>query len=48
MKSCGVPVIPGSDDLLNDVGEAKNLAEKVGYPVMIKHQRAAVAEGCAW
>ena len=36
MKSCGVPVIPGSDDVLNDVGEARNLAEKVGYPVMIK------------
>ena len=36
MKSCGVPVIPGSDDLLNDVGEARNLAEKVGYPIMIK------------
>ena len=36
MKSCGVPVIPGSDDVLNNVGEARNLAEKVGYPVMIK------------
>ena len=36
MKSCGVPVIPGSNDVLNDVGEARNLAEKVGYPVMIK------------
>ena len=36
MKSCGVPVIPGSDDVLNDVGEARDLAEKFGYPVMIK------------
>jgi acetyl-CoA carboxylase biotin carboxylase subunit len=36
MKSCGVPVIPGSNDVLNDVGEARTLAEKVGYPVMIK------------
>ena len=36
MMSCGVPVIPGSDDVLNDTGEARNLAEKVGYPVMIK------------
>ena len=36
MKSCGMPVIPGSNDVLNDVGEARNLAEKVGYPVMIK------------
>lgn len=36
MKSCGVPVIPGSNDVLNDVGEARNLAEKVGYPLMIK------------
>ena len=36
MKSCGVPVIPGSDDVLNDIGETRNLAEKVGYPVMIK------------
>ena len=36
MKSCGVPVIPGGDDVINEVVEAKKLAEKVGYPVMIK------------
>ena len=36
MKNCGVPVIPGSDDLINEVVEAKILAEKLGYPIMIK------------
>ena len=36
MKKAGVPTIPGSDGLLKDVGHAKKVAEKMGYPVMIK------------
>jgi len=36
MKKAGVPIIPGSDGLLNDVREAKKLANKMGYPVIIK------------
>ncbi len=36
MKKAGVPTIPGSDGLLKDVAEAKKIAKKMGYPVMIK------------
>ena len=36
MKSCGVPVIPGSDVAVTDEHEAVELAEKIGYPVILK------------
>jgi len=36
MRAAGVPVTPGSDGNLKDVEEALTLADKVGYPVMIK------------
>ncbi len=36
MKKAGVPTIPGSDGLLDTYEEAEELAEKIGYPVMLK------------
>ncbi|MFI5172062.1 MAG: acetyl-CoA carboxylase biotin carboxylase subunit [Chitinophagales bacterium] len=36
MKKAGVPVIPGSDGLIKDISEAKRLAKKIGYPVILK------------
>ena len=36
MKEAGVPCVPGSDGLLKDVADAKKVAKKMGYPVMIK------------
>jgi len=36
MKAAGVPTIPGSDGLLEDLKEAKKEAKKIGYPVIIK------------
>lgn len=36
MKEAGVPTIPGSDGILKDLNEAKKVASKMGYPVMIK------------
>ena len=36
MKKAGVPVIPGSEGLLSSVEEGQTLAEKIGYPVIIK------------
>lgn len=32
----GLPLVPGSDGAISDVGEAKALAETIGYPVIIK------------
>lgn len=36
MKAAGVPVIPGSDGLLDSVEEGQKLATDIGYPVIIK------------
>lgn len=36
MKEADVPVIPGSDGLVEDVDEAVRIAREIGYPVIIK------------
>lgn len=36
MKAAGVPTIPGSEGLLENVEQAIELAKEVGYPVMLK------------
>ncbi|WP_018660630.1 acetyl-CoA carboxylase biotin carboxylase subunit [Heyndrickxia acidiproducens] len=36
MKAAGVPIVPGSDGIVKDVEEAKEVADKIGYPVIIK------------
>ncbi len=41
MKKAGVPVIPGSDGVVTTFGDAIDVADKVGYPVILK----AVAGG---
>lgn len=36
MQEAGVPVIPGSDGAIDTLEEAEKLADKIGYPVMLK------------
>ncbi len=36
MKKAGVPTIPGSDGLLGDMDEAKEVAKRIKYPVILK------------
>lgn len=36
MIAAGIPCVPGSDGNLVDVEEARTLAKKIGYPVMLK------------
>ncbi|MBR8463270.1 acetyl-CoA carboxylase biotin carboxylase subunit [Campylobacter sp. faydin G-24] len=36
MQRAGVPVIPGSDGSISDIKVAKDLAIKIGYPVILK------------
>lgn len=36
MQRAGVPVIPGSDGAIKDIKFAKDLAKKIGYPVILK------------
>ncbi len=41
MKKAGVPVVPGSEGVVKNAGEAQEVARTIGYPVIIK----AVAGG---
>jgi len=36
MKRAKLPVIPGSDQIIDDMNEANKIAEKIGYPVILK------------
>lgn len=36
VSKAGVPVVPGSDDVITDEKDALRLASKIGYPVIIK------------
>lgn len=36
MVSAGVPVVPGSDGVVRDIAEAKEICAQIGYPVMVK------------
>ncbi len=36
MKKAGVPTIPGSDGLLTDVKQGIQVANKIGYPIILK------------
>jgi acetyl-CoA carboxylase biotin carboxylase subunit len=36
MRAAGVPVVPGADAPVDDLGPALGLAREVGYPVMVK------------
>jgi acetyl-CoA carboxylase biotin carboxylase subunit len=41
MKQAGVPIVPGSDGPIENLGEARQLARHIGYPLLVK----AVAGG---
>jgi acetyl-CoA carboxylase biotin carboxylase subunit len=36
MKKAGLPIIPGSDETIDELGEAKKIAQKIGFPVIVK------------
>lgn len=45
MISAGVPVVPGSDGAISDAEEALQLANNMGYPVMIKASAGGGGKG---
>lgn len=45
MKSAGVPVIHGSDGALKNLEEAKKIAGKIGYPIMLKASNGGGGKG---
>ncbi|WP_223593807.1 acetyl-CoA carboxylase biotin carboxylase subunit [Neobacillus bataviensis] len=36
MKRVGVPTVPGTDGLIENLGEAVTIAKEIGFPVMVK------------
>lgn len=45
MMEAGIPVIPGSDDVLESVEDAEKMAESIGYPVLIKASNGGGGKG---
>ncbi len=45
MIKAGVPVIPGSDGVIEDAGKAHEAAKKLGYPVMVKASAGGGGKG---
>jgi len=44
-EAAGVPVVPGSDGVIETVDEARTFADKVGYPVLIKASAGGGGKG---
>ncbi len=45
MRKAGVPTVPGSDGPVADVESARELADQIGYPVMIKASAGGGGKG---
>jgi acetyl-CoA carboxylase biotin carboxylase subunit len=45
MRKNGVPVIPGSDGVINDIEEGKKVSLEIGYPVIIKASAGGGGKG---
>jgi len=45
MKKHGVPVIPGSDGVINSVEEGKRISHEIGFPVIIKASAGGGGKG---
>ena len=45
MKEAGVPIIPGSKELIDTVEHGKEVANEIGYPVMIKASNGGGGRG---
>ena len=45
MNEVGVPTIPGSDSVVSDVDEARELAKEIGFPIMIKASAGGGGKG---
>ena len=44
-KKIGLPIIPGSDNNIENLNEAKKVSEKIGYPVIIKSTNGGGGRG---
>ncbi|TWI57168.1 acetyl-CoA carboxylase biotin carboxylase subunit [Halalkalibacter nanhaiisediminis] len=45
MEAAGVPIVPGTDGLIEDNQEALKIAEQIGYPVIVKASAGGGGKG---
>ena len=45
MMDVGVPTVPGSEGVVEDMGEARRIADEIGYPIMIKASAGGGGKG---
>lgn len=45
VKDYGIPMVPGIDEAITDVNEAKKIAEEIGYPILIKASAGGGGKG---
>ena len=45
VKNFEVPMIPGTDEAITDINDAKKLAEEIGYPILIKASAGGGGKG---
>lgn len=44
-KKFGVPLVPGTDEPISDIGAAKKIAREIGYPILIKASAGGGGKG---
>ena len=45
VKKYNIPMVPGVDEAITDVAEAKKIAEKIGFPILIKASAGGGGKG---
>ncbi|MEL7124262.1 MAG: biotin carboxylase N-terminal domain-containing protein, partial [Bacteroidota bacterium] len=45
VKKYNIPMVPGIDEAITDVEEAKNIADEIGYPILIKASAGGGGKG---
>lgn len=45
MKLAGVPIVPGTEGIINDKNEAVKIAKEIGYPVIVKASAGGGGKG---
>ncbi len=45
VKKYGIPMVPGTDQAITDVEEARNIAKKIGFPILIKASAGGGGKG---
>ena len=45
VRAYDIPMVPGTDEAISDVAQAKNIAEQIGFPILIKASAGGGGKG---